>query len=259
MQPLPRSAVPTVVVVVAAASLLASGCGGSADPQQRAATTRFPHDAPTLLAAGTGNLEGSASFRLTTRIAMPAEKGRAAYRLDMSGVWDARQQAGRMDGVLKGARATVLSIGGTEYVSVPPNIRKRTGRTWLRAARGTRTFADFPDVHRLAMVLRTAERPSVTAEAGATWHVRGTIARTVALRKIPDPAVRAFASALPATTGFDLWTDDAGRPNRIRLTPAGDAKKITGTVELSDFGARPNVQEPTGAQILDSLPTTKRD
>ncbi|MFG2002836.1 hypothetical protein ACGFNU_27110 [Spirillospora sp. NPDC048911] len=244
------------LAAVVAVPLLVSGCGGADDPQRRAATTSFPHDAPTLLAAGTGNLEGAASFRLTMRIAVPAEKGRPAYKLDMAGVWDARSQAGRMDGVLKDAHATVLSISGTEYVSVPPKVRRRTGRTWLRATRGTRTFTEFPDVHRVAMLLRTAERPSVTAEAGATWHVRGTVDRAAALREIPDPALRAFVRTFPATTGFDLWTDDAGRPNRVRLTPAGDAKKITGTVELSDFGARPHVQEPAAAQILGSLPAT---
>jgi hypothetical protein len=259
----PRAMIAAVAALTAALTgALTGGCAGHEGhgTASRARAANFPHDAATLLAAGTGNLEGSASFRLTMRVLMPKQDGRPAYRMDMGGVWDARRGAGRMDGLLRDAHATVLSIGDTEYVSVPPATRRLTGRTWLRAARGTRTFAGFADVHRIAMLLRTAGRSalSATAEAGATWHVRGTIDRAAALRAIPDPAVRAFADLLPATTRFDLWTDDAGRPNRVALTPSGDAKKVGGTVELSGFGSRPTVQEPTANQILTSLPKNGR-
>lgn len=249
----PWSATAPVALAALVALASTSGCAGSSGSPSGAPVTRFPHDAATLLAAGTGNLEGTASFRLTVRIGMPAQDGRGAYRMDMGGLWDARRPAGRMDGVLKGAKATVLSIGDTEYVSLPPATRARTGRTWLRAARGTSTFAWFGDVHAVAMVLRTAERPSAAPEAGATWHVSGTVDRKTALGKIPEPALRALAERLPETTRFDLWTDDAGRPNRVRLSPSGEAKKIAGTVELADFGARPTVQEPTANQVLTSL------
>ncbi|WP_169803882.1 LolA-like protein, partial [Actinomadura rubrobrunea] len=268
---------------VALALVAAGGDGGHG-----AAAARFPHDADTLLAAGAGNLESSASFRLTMRVAMPGVGGRAAHRMDMTGVWDARRPAGRMDGVLENARATVLSIEGTEYVSLPASLRRRTGRAWLRAARGTRTFAVFPDVHRVATILRTARRATASGAPGGAWHVRGEIDRAAALAAIPDPALKEFVRLLPSRTGLDLWTDDAGRPARIRLTmpaerrpgtgsvtpsegaaPKGEsgveaerraddesseAATIEGTVELSAFGARPRVAEPTADQILTSPP-----
>ncbi|GAA2411431.1 hypothetical protein GCM10010191_20740 [Actinomadura vinacea] len=246
-----------LALAVLAALPLAGGCGGSSSSRAPAATA-FPHDAATLLAAGTGNLEGTPSFRLTMRVAMPKDGGRPAHRLDMSGGWDARRPAGRMDGVLKGTRATVLSIGDSEYVSLPAPVRKSTGKSWLKAAAGTRTFAGFADVHRVAMILRTAERPRVSAEAGARWHVQGVVDRAAALRGIPDPALRAFVNLLPAKTRFDLWTDDAGRPDRIRLALSGGAGKIQGTVELSGFGIRPDVREPIAGQILTSAPKSTK-
>ncbi|MFD0903914.1 hypothetical protein [Actinomadura sediminis] len=271
-----RSAPMAGALVLLAALPLASGCGGGA-AKDRAA--RFPHDASTLLAAGAGRLESAPSFRLTVRAAMPGHGGGAGHRVDMNGIWDARRPAGRMEGELKGARTTVLAIGdgarAVSYVTLPTSVRERTGRTWLRADRDTGLFAAFPDVHRVAMVLRAAGRLRVTGEAGATWHVRGVVERGAALRASPDPRQRAFAGLLPAATAVDLWTDDAGRPTRIRFTlpapgaspaPTSENRKkasekeeksertIRGTVELSNFGARPDVREPPAAQVLAALP-----
>ncbi|MFF5258552.1 hypothetical protein ACFY4C_06375 [Actinomadura viridis] len=248
----PRAAALPFAVLPLVALPLASGCQGT--PSTAAAATVFPHDAPTLLAAGAGHLEGTSSFRLALRVDMPADGGRAAHRMAMSGVWDARRPAGRMDGTLKGAPATVLVIGDTEYVSLPATVRKSTGRSWLRAAPGTRTFAGFSDARLLAMVLRAGQGPQVSRGPGATWHVRGAIDRAAVTRANPGPALRAFAGLLPSKTRFDLFTDDRGRPVRIRLTPSGDAKKAQGTVELSDFGVRPDVREPLAGQILTSPP-----
>ncbi|GLZ13358.1 hypothetical protein Acsp04_35930 [Actinomadura sp. NBRC 104425] len=265
-------------VALAVAAACTGGDGHRHHGRHGGSAARFPHDAATLLAAGAGNLEGSASFRLTMRVAMPGGDGRTAPRMDMTGVWDARRPAGRMDGVLRDARVTVLSIGGTEYVSLPPELRRRTGRSWLRAARGTRTFAGFSDVHRVAMVLRAAARPAASGTPGGIWHVRGEIDRDAALKASPEPAWQEFVRLLPSRTGFDLWTDDAGRPGRVRLTLPADgqagagsagtsgkkasraekAETVHGTVELSAFGARPQVTEPTAAEILTSLPEETR-
>ncbi|GAA3946498.1 hypothetical protein GCM10023085_30850 [Actinomadura viridis] len=253
VQPRP-AALPRAALLAAALPLavlpLASGCQGT--PSPAAAATGFPHDAPTLLAAGAGHLEGTSSFRLALRVAMPADGGRAAHRMAMSGVWDARRPAGRMDGTLKGAPATVLVIGDSEYVSLPAPVRKSTGRSWMRAAPGTRTFAGFSDVRLVAMALRTGQGLRVSGAPGATWHVQGAVDRAAVTRANPDPALRAFAGLLPPKTRFDLVTDDRGRPVRIRLAPSGDAKKVQGTVELSDVGVRPDVREPLAGQILTS-------
>ncbi|SEG95000.1 hypothetical protein SAMN04489712_1582 [Thermomonospora echinospora] len=188
---------------VVAVALLAAGCAGPAS--RVAPPPSFEHDAPTLLAAGTGNLEGSTSLRLTLRLKDPGGDGRKAHRLDMSGVWDVRQGSGRMDGTLRGGRATVLSVGGVEYVSLPADLRRKTGRQWLRGAVGTRTFGDFPDVHRVAMILRTSQRPALAAPAGGHGGPRPRPIRTC--RTAGRGSGIAAETAAPTLSGLDVLPD----------------------------------------------------
>ena len=169
--------------------------------------------------------------------------------MDMSGVRDVRQGSGRMEGTLKGGRATVLSVGGLEYVSLPDEPRTRTGRRWL-CSTGSRTFGDFPNVRRIAMLLRTSCEPTPAGSGGGRRHVRGTMERRVALREVPDPTFKPFIGRLPATVAHGLWTGDTGKPVCILPQLKGEAGRRSSTVEPSGFGAAPSVRRPTADQVL---------
>ncbi|MCW2917222.1 MAG: hypothetical protein JWN52_5290 [Actinomycetia bacterium] len=237
-----------LTAVMVSASL--AGCGGGSGP---ASAPTFPHDGPTLLAAAAGNLEGMSSFRLKMNVNSPKEGSRGSYRLAMNGVWDARQLAGRMDGTLKGTSTTIVSTGGTEYVSLPAAVKQKTGRAWL-GSRGTRTFAEFPDVHRVAAILRGADQSEPVTAQGGLWKVHVVVDRERAKQRTPDPTLRAVLDRLPAKTTAELSVDNAGRPVRVVLVLAGDVRKLNGVVELTDFGVRPDVQTPTADQVLYTLP-----
>jgi hypothetical protein len=253
-----RRLLPSACVLALGAAVAVSGCSGSGS--QTAPPAKFPHDAPTLLAAGTGNLEGSPSMRLTMKVSVPEGGGRPSHGVDMTGIWDLRQRSGRMEGRLRDARTTVLSVSGTEYVSLPAALRKQTGKEWLRATPGNETFAKFPDPHRIAMILRTAQAPKLAAQGdanGRPWHVQGEVDRDAALKKIPDPTLKDFVVQWPAKSKFDLFTDDAGKPVKIVLKLPKEKKKYAGTVTLSDFGAMTTVQAPNAETVLTRLPGPK--
>ena len=238
---------------------LVSACGGGTGA---APTPSFTHDGPTLLAAAAGNLEGSPSFRLKMSVVTPAVDGRAASKISMNGVWDAQQRSGRMDGTLKGTPATVVTVGDTEFVSLTPALRKQTGKNWL-GSRGTQTFDSFPDVHRVAAILRSASKPTVSGPASgagkdAVWKVSAIVDRASAEKTTPDPTFKQILERLPERIVVNAWVANDGKPTRIQLVLAGQSSKIAGLVELTDFGARPNVQQPTANQVTYTLPKEKK-
>jgi hypothetical protein len=244
-----------MIALGAAALGFVSGCGGGS--KGVAPVPHFTHDGPTLMAAAAGNLEGSSSFRLKMSVVTPAQKDQPSYRLAMSGVWDVPQKSGRMTGTLKGTPATIVSVGETEFVSLTPALKKQTGRSWL-GSRGTQTFDAFPDVHRVAAIMRSATNPTVAGQQNGVWQVKAVVDRATAEKRTPDPTFRTVLDRLPAKTVVNVWVANDGRPQRIQLALAGDKAKLAGIVELADFGARPDVQQPTTDQVTFTLPPSAK-
>lgn len=240
-----------LIALCAAALGVVSGCGGGGTGA--APIPHFTHDGPTLMAAAAGNMEGSASFRLKMNVVTPAAKDQPSYKIAMSGIWDVQQNSGRMTGTLKGTPATVISVGETEFVSLTPALKKQTGRSWL-GSRNTQTFDSFSDIHRVAAIMRAAADPTVASRQNGLWQVKAVVDRAAAEKATPDPTFRTVLDRLPAKTVVNVWVTDAGRPQRIQLALAGDPAKLAGIVELTDFGARPDVRQPTADQVTFTLP-----
>ncbi len=248
-----RGLYPLLASVALVSTVSACGGGGTG----AAPVPSFTHDGPTLLAAAAGNLEGSSSFRLKMSVVTPAADGKAAYKIAMNGIWDVAQHSGRMDGTLKGTPATVVTVGNTEFVSLTPALRKQTGKAWL-GSRGTQTFDAFPDVHRVAAILRSATKPVASGPVNDVWEVKAIVDRAAAEKTTPDPTFKQVLDRLPERTVVNVWVAKDGKPTRIQLVLAGDPGKLAGLVELTDFGARPNVQQPTSDQVTYTLPKEKK-
>jgi hypothetical protein len=190
-------------------------------------------------------------------VVTPAAPHESANKISMNGVWDAQQHNGRMDGTLKGTPATVVTVGDTEFVSLTPALRKQTGKAWL-GSRGTQTFDAFPDVHRVAAILRSATKPVATAPVNGVWQIKAVVDRAAAEKTSPDPTFKQVLDRLPERTVVNVWVAEDGKPTRIQLVLAGESSKLAGLVELTDFGTRPNVQQPTSDQVTFTLPKEKK-
>ena len=189
-----------------------------------------PPDRPVELLAGAGDAAREAgSARM--RVVMEASSDGETSRTEIEGVVDFAGDRGRLTATTDGEQVTVLSEGGTVYVSVPEADRGSTGgKPWLShpiSAPGESILNLGDPTHVLDSLKATAG-----VEVAGTDDVNGFDSTHYAM----DPIPGGLGDDAGIDAQIDVWITEDGLPTRITMDYDFGLMSLEVAVDLTDFG-----------------------